>query len=240
VGGTVGILAVLHTWSRTLTYHPHAHLLVTAGALSPDGSAWIRPAHPRFLMPGYALSEIFRAKLRAALTRAGLARDLDPAVWERSWTVHVQQIGRGEHAALYLSRYVYRVALSNDRIERFANGQITFRYTHARTHQTRRMTLSADHFIGRFLLHVLPRGFPKIRAYGLLSPANRNKLERARQILDQHAHAVAPRPVLSETMDSAAPDTPPVAVSTPAHCCPACHAPRLHFVKRLRRSRAPP
>src|SRR5690606_27276315 len=83
VGGAVGILAVLHTWSRTLTYHPHAHLLVTAGALSKDGSAWVKPAHPRFLMPGYMLSEIFRAKLRAALGRAGLAGDLDPAVWNR-------------------------------------------------------------------------------------------------------------------------------------------------------------
>jgi hypothetical protein len=141
VGGTVGILAVLHTWSRTLTYHPHVHLLVTAGGLAADGSAWIKPAHPRFLMPGYMLSPIFRAKLRAALPHAGLARELDPAVWNREWTVHVQQIGRGEQAALYLSRYIYRVAISNQRIERFAHDHVTFRYTHARSHQTRRMTL---------------------------------------------------------------------------------------------------
>lgn len=241
VGGTVGILAVLHTWSRTLTFHPHAHLLVTAGALSKDGSAWIKPAHPRFLMPGYMLSQIFRAKLRAALTRAGLTAALDPGLCKRSWTVHVQQIGRGDHAALYLSRYIYRVALSNHRIERFANHQVTFRYTHARTHQTRRMTLPVDHFIDRFLLHVLPRGFPKIRAYGLLSPAHRSKLQRARQILEQHARAVsAPPPVLIETTQSAAPDTTPVVVPSSAQRCPACHGPHLRFVTHLRRSRAPP
>jgi len=107
VGGTLGILAVLHTWSRTLDYHPHAHLLVTAGGLSADGTAWIRPRHPRFLMPGYALSEIFRAKMQAGFTRAGLGRDLDPAVWQRAWTVHIQQIGRGQQGVRYLSRYVY-------------------------------------------------------------------------------------------------------------------------------------
>ena len=239
VGGTLGILAVLHTWSRTLTYHPHAHLLVTAGGLAPDGSAWIKPAHPRFLMPGYALSQIFRAKLRIALERAGLAAASDPAVWQRRWTVHVQQIGRGEHAALYLSRYVYRVALGNDRIERFQNGQVTFRYTHARTRQTRRMTLPVNHFLDRFLLHVLPRGFPKVRAYGLLSPANRHKLEQARNILEQHTRALSPR-TPAEATECATPPVTARTSATPARCCPACHGPRLHFVQRLRRSRAPP
>jgi len=240
VGGTLGILAVLHTWSRTLTYHPHAHLLVTAGGLSADGHTWIKPAHPRFLMPGYMLSQVFRAKLRTALRRAGLAGKVDPAVWERSWTVHVQQIGRGEYAALYLSRYVYRVALSNDRIERFQNGMVTFRYTHAPTGHTRRMTLSVDQFIDRFLLHVLPRGFPKVRSYGLLSPGNRKKLDRARLILEQHARAASPpRPALNEDT-SAAPHPAPLTDPTPARCCPFCHGPHLHFVQRLRRSRAPP
>ena len=89
VGGTVGILAVLHTWSRTLEYHPHAHLLVTAGGLAADGQAWLRPAHPRFLVPGYALSTLFRARMRTALARAGLEHEVDPRVWRRRWTVHV-------------------------------------------------------------------------------------------------------------------------------------------------------
>ena len=234
VGGTPGILAVLHTWSRTLTYHPHAHLLVTAGGLSADGSAWIKPAHPRFLVPGFALSPIFRAKLRDALARAGLAAALDPAVWNRRWVVHVQSIGRGEHAALYLSRYVYRVALSNDRIERFTHGQLTFRYTPARTHEIRRMTLPVEHFLDRFLLHVLPRGFPKVRSYGLLSPSHKKKLERARHLLQRHAAAIAPA--------HEAPAETPAAPAAPATTarCPLCHGSQLRFLQRFRPARAPP
>lgn len=193
VGGTVGILAALHTWSRTLDYHPHAHLLVTAGGLSYDGSAWVKPAHPRFLMPGYALSPIFRAKLHAALTRDGLDADIDPSLWQRAWTVHVQQIGRGEQAVRYLSRYVYRVALTNSALERFENDQVTLRYLHARTHETRRLTLPVNLFIARFLQHILPRGFTKIRSYGLLSPSRAADLEQARHLLDLHSRA-APDP----------------------------------------------
>src|SRR3989338_4610716 len=98
-----------------------------------------------------------------------------------------QQIGRGEHAALYLSRYVYRVAVTNHRLKRFEQGRITFRYPHARTQEKRHLTLPADTFIGRFLQHVLPRGFTKIRYYGLLSPTGRTDLERARHLLDLHA-----------------------------------------------------
>lgn len=241
VGGTPGLLAVLHTWSRTLDYHPHAHLLVTAGGLSSDGTAWIKPAHSRFLMPGFALSRIFRAKLRAGLTRAGLGLDFYPGVWQRAWTVHVQQIGRGQQAARYLSRYVYRVALSNHALERFANGHVTFRYTHARTHETRRLTLPVQHFIARFLQHVLPRGFTKVRSYGLLSPARRNHLEHARQLLGRHAAASHGTTLTAAAVPSTATASPtdtPASLRTP--CCPACQQQTLHFVQRLPRSRAPP
>ena len=240
VGGTVGILAVLHTWSRTLTYHPHVHLLVTAGGLASDRNAWIKPAHARFLVPGYALSEIFRAKLRAALQHAALNREIDPVIWTRPWTVHVQQIGRGEHAALYLSRYIYRVALGNDRIERFASGQVTFRYTHARTRAICRMTLPVNEFIDRFLLHTLPRGFPKVRAYGLLSPGKRADLERARHILEQHARANAPVRSATQHEHSVTEETSRASTDFPLLCCPVCGNPHLHLVQRLARSRAPP
>lgn len=251
VGGTLGILAVLHTWSRTLDYHPHAHLLVTAGGLSSDGAAWLKPTHPRFLMPGYALSQIFRAKLRAALTRAGLQRDIDATVWQRSWTVHVHQIGRGQQATLYLSRYVYRVALTNQRLERFERGQVTFRYTHARSHEAKRLTLPAKIFIARFLQHVLPRGFTKIRSYGLLSPSRRADLERARHLLTLHSAATRDptpsRSMLAETdarqADSAdgtlTSASAPVAL-TSTRRCPVCQRGQLRFVERFRRARAPP
>ena len=236
VGGTLGILAVLHTWTRTLEYHPHAHLLVTAGGLAPDGTAWIKPAHPRFLVPGYMLSEIFRAKMREALRRAGVDRDIDPAVWTRRWTVHLQHVGSGEHATRYLARYVSRVALGNPSLERFADDRVTFRYTHARSHETRRQTLPVDVFIGRFLQHVLPRGFPKIRSYGLLSPSRRPALEHARQLLHLHA---TPSPSSAATT-IATPSTDTIEESPSAARCPVCQRGRLWLVERIRRSRAPP
>jgi hypothetical protein len=217
-------------------------MLVTAGGLSQDGHAWIKPAHPRFLMPGYMLSPIFRAKFRHQLARAGLAANLDSRVWSRRWTVHVQQIGRGHHAALYLSRYIYRVALSNDRIERFENGRVTFRYTHARTRETRRLTLPAPTFISRFLQHVLPRGFTKVRSYGLLSPGARPRLERARQLLDAHARQPPPTPPVATTATA---DTDGSSASAtlspePQRACPCCEHGTHPIVRAHPRSRAPP
>jgi hypothetical protein len=142
VGGTLGVLAVLHTWSRTLEYHPHAHLLVTAGGLSADGTAWVEPAHPRFFMPGYALSQIFAPECATPWPAlAYIGSSMRPC---GSAPGPSTSNGRGEHAALYLSRYVYRVALTNQRLERFEHGRVTFRYTHARTHETRRMTLPVN------------------------------------------------------------------------------------------------
>ena len=245
VGGTPGILAVLHTWSRTMEYHPHTPLLVTAGGLSPDGTAWVTPAHPRFLMPGYARSAIFRAKMRDTFERAALLGAIDPTVWTRPWTVHGQQIGSGAHATRYLARYVYHVALTNHRLESFAHGRVTFRYTHARTHETRRVTLPVDPFIARFLQHVLPQGFTKVRSYGLLSPTGRPDLARARHLLtlpaDVRVHAA--RDATRHDGGHATIDTAPVAllVVIPAvRHCPACGRGALRLVARYQRSRAPP
>ena len=263
VGGTLGILAVLHTWSRTMEYHPHAHLLVTAGGLAPDGAAWVQPAHPRFLMPGYMLSAICRAKMRAAFERAEWTGAIDPAVWTRPWTVHVQQIGSGAHATRYLARYVYHVALTNHRLESFAHGRVTFRYTHARTHETRRVTLPVDTFITRFLDHVRPRGFTKIRYYGLLSPTGRPALARARHLLERHAAPHAAVGGATTPCEVTLPDGGHATVDAPDACsggdgdttcvvdvrllaipavrhCPECGRGARRLVARYRRSRAPP
>ena len=256
VGGTLGILAVLHTWSRTLEYHPHAHLLVTAGGLKPDGTAWRPPAHPGFLMPGYALGQIFRAKMRDAVARTGLDGAVDPTVWTRSWTVHIQQIGRGQEATRYLSRYVYCVALTNARLDRFEHDRVTFRYTHARTQETRRLTLPVDTFLTRFLQHVLPRGFMKIRWYGLLSPTGRADLEQARHFLDLHATATEattarPGSTLHDCSDTAVGslavrvNTTSTALATivpipAARLCSVCGRGHLRLIERYPPSRAPP
>lgn len=247
IGGTVGILAVLHTWSRTLEYHPHVHLLVTAGGLATDGQAWVTPAHPRFLFPGYVLSTIFRAKIRRVLAGAGLEQAVDARTWRRRWTVHVQPIGTGAQATLYLSRYVYRVALTNQRLVHFTDGRITFRYTHARSQESRSVTLPVDGFLTRFLQHILPRGLTKIRWYGLLSPGRRRALERARQLLALHAAArslsIIPIPAApSDATTSPAVDASP-ALAPHALCCPVCRRGPCVLVQRYTRarpSRAPP
>ena len=166
VGAKLGILAVLHTWSRDLSYHPHVHLLVTAGSLTEDGQAWRKPAHSRFLVPGYALSKIFRAKVRDALDRAGLLDQVDPAVFRKSWNVHLEHAGDGEHAAEYLSRYAHRVAITNDRIEAFEHGRITFRYICSRTHQTRRLTLPSTPSSHAFSSTPCPKAFKRSAATG--------------------------------------------------------------------------
>lgn len=242
VGAKLGILAVLHTWSRDLSYHPHVHLLVTAGGLTDEGEAWRKPVHPRFLVPGYALSTIFRAKIRDALDRAGLLEQVDPAVFRKPWNVHLEHAGDGEHAAEYLSRYVHRVALTNDRIEAFDHGRVTFRYISSRTHETRRLTLPVHAFIARFLQHVLPKGFQKIRGYGLFCPAATRPRERARQLLA--LDPALPPPSQSKTATKQPGDeTPDI---DRRRICPACR--RGHLIRRgiFRRSplndstRAPP
>jgi DNA-directed RNA polymerase subunit N (RpoN/RPB10) len=232
VGATLGILAVLHTWARDLSYHPHAHLLVTAGGLTANGEAWRKPAHPRFLVPGYALSKIFRAKVRAALEREGLSHQVDRDVFRKPWTVHVKRAGNGVHVAEYLSRYVHRVALTNDRIEAFDSRGVTFRYICSRTRETRRLTLPVHTFIARFLQHVLPKGFQKIRGYGLFRPAATRPRERARQLLQLSPALPAPpasSPPATQTGEPQEVDR--------RRICPAC---RHGHLVHLRSFRHPP
>jgi len=182
--------------------------------------------------------------VRDALIRAGLIQQTDPNLWnkDKPWVANVKQIGNGQRPALYLSRYVYRVALSNHRIERFEHDQVTFRYTHALTHQTRRITLPVQHFIARFLQHVLPRGFTKIRYYGLLSSASRKDLDRARSLLESAASQIPPPPAppveaTGQECSTAEESTPP---PPPLRLCPVCKRGHLHLETTIPRPRAPP
>src|SRR5882724_3667071 len=183
LAGRLGCLAVLHTWTRAMLYHPHVHLLVTGGALSPDSKAWLPARHANYLVPVQALSLIFRAKFSAALKRAGLLDDVPPVVSRKDWVVHCQPAGQGREVLNYLARYIFRVALTNSRLERFVQGQVTFRYRDNRCQQLRRSTLPAEQFIHRFLLHTLPRGCAKVRYYGLYAPASRQQLQQALSLL---------------------------------------------------------
>jgi hypothetical protein len=176
------MVGVLHTWGRNLAFHPHIHYLVPAGGLAADGQTWL-PARRNFFLPVKALSRIFRAKFRDALRRTDCFDDVPHEVWAKDWVVHCQPVGTGLGALKYLAPYIFRVAISNNRILKLANGKVTFRFRATDTGKLRTSTLPAEEFIRRFLQHVLPRGFVKVRYYGFLAPGCRKRLAALHQQL---------------------------------------------------------
>ncbi len=202
VGARLGMVGVLHTWTRQLLYHPHVHYLVTGGGLTAD-RRW-RSSRKDFLVPVKALSPIFRAKFRDQLKKTPLFAQVAPRVWQKDWVVHCEPVGSGAQAFQYLAPYIFRVAISNNRLRELENGNLTFSYKESATDQLKHCTLTAEEFIRRFLQHVLPPRFIKVRYYGLLSPAHRPLLLKARLLLStttklkpQHVKTTAPLPVLS-------------------------------------------
>ena len=189
--GTVGIIAVLHTWDQTLNDHFHLHCLVPAGALSQDRSRWIA-ARNNFLFPVTALSQVFRGKFLAFLQQACAKGKIPPAYTEikasrqKSWVVYAKRpFGSPQTVLDYLGRYTHRVALSNDRILRVENGAVTLSYRDRKDgDQKKTITLEAQEFIRRFLLHVLPDGFMRIRHFGFLANRSRKQsLAQCRKLL---------------------------------------------------------
>jgi predicted RNA-binding Zn-ribbon protein involved in translation (DUF1610 family) len=231
VGGQMGMMGVLHTWGRNLSYHPHVHYLVPAGGLSADGKQWLA-ARRNFLVPVKALSILFRAKFRDALRRTGLFDQVPPEVWQQDWVVHCKPVGKGVGALKYLAPYIFRVAISNRRILKVSNGNVTFRYRASDTGRWRTCTLTAEAFLRRFLQHVLPKGFVRVRYYGLFSPSLRHQLPLIRLLLAAPGGA-------TDTTQEAHANTASVlsGVNVP---CPKCGQP-MRWVKRLRPSaRCPP
>jgi predicted Zn-ribbon and HTH transcriptional regulator len=240
LGAQIGFLSVLHTWGQNLLAHPHIHCLIPAGGLSPDHTRWIHPRYP-FFLPVRVLGRVFRGKFIAALKRRfqmgqlTFAGSLKPfqnekafrsflrPLFRQDWVVYAKPPFGGPHHVLgYLARYTHRVAITNHRLVAFHNDQVTFRWKdYAHGNKKRKMTLSAPEFLRRFLLHVLPRGFVRIRSFGFL--ANRSRatlLPRCQRLLLEH-----PRPY--------APAVIPFSPTQPA-CfrCPKCAAPML-IVERL-------
>lgn len=212
LGGQLGITAVLHTWTRELKPHPHVHCIVTGGGLAPDGSEWISSSGD-FLFPVRVLSSLFRGKMVSALRKACRAGELDfvggcaplsaPAAFNRlmdrlftkDWVVYAKRpFGGPEKVYEYLGRYTHRVAISNSRLIS-TEGGVTFA-----TKEGKSVTLSPDEFIRRFLLHILPKGFVKIRHFGLLAACNATtKLEVARQLLEDRGEGETPALIAKET-----------------------------------------
>ena len=236
---TPGLLAVLHTWTRAMLYHPHVHLLVTAGGISGDGAAWVQPKHPRFFLPERPLSAIFRGKFRHRLKKAGLYALVPKTVWEKSWIVDCKYAARGEKVLDYLGRYLFRVAITNSRLDRLDDdGTVRFHYRDNRSGDLKTTTLSAEQFISRFLAHVLPEHFTKVRYSGLFSSRNRHRLEIARRLLapSRTPTAEAPQPPSAADTTASEPGSPTVA---DAHAdlarCPHCKVGRLVLIELIPR-----
>jgi hypothetical protein len=220
LGGTIGITAILHTWGQILSQHVHLHCLVTGGALTADGARWIT-GRSSFLFPVRALSTVFRAKYLAALRRAFVAGQLRFAdgtsdLADRrafiaflgqlravNWVVYAKRPFAGpEQVLAYLGRYTHRVALSNDRLVELGDGSVRFRWKDYADHdRVKILTLEADEFLRRFLLHIVPRGFMRIRHFGLLANRSRRQsLARCRSLLGQPAIEHVPLESVAELM----------------------------------------
>jgi hypothetical protein len=221
VGGDIGMMGGLHTWQRDMGYHPHVHFIVPGGGLSPDRSQWL-PARADFFVPVEALSPIFRAKFRDALKKTDLFDAVSADVWQKDWVVHCKPVGNGNNALKYLAPYIYRVAITNNRIQKLENAKVSFRFKDSNTDHWQTATVPAPEFIRRFLQHVLPKSFVKIRYYGFLSPNKRNLLAVAKYLL---GHSGVSQ--ITTTVDQ-------------RYICPLCGA-KLRWVKSLPKStRAPP
>ena len=245
VGGQIGLVGVLQTWTRDMRYHPHVHFLATGGGLSADGSAWL-PGRPHFLVRVEPLAALFRAKFGEALRRTEFYSQAPAQVWQQAWVVDCRPVGAGEKALKYLAPYIFRVALSNNRLLGLENGAVTFRYRENDKQgqgQSKTLTLAAEAFIQRFLQHVLPAGFVKVRYYGLLAPGNRGRLARARQLLAATT-PVTPATTPVAAADAAAPPGVAAEAETEASdhtlLCPQCGRPLLLQQRLPRRSRRPP
>jgi hypothetical protein len=230
LGAEIGVLAVLHTWGQTLQHHPHIHCVVPGGGPSPDGARWI-DCRPGFFLPVRVLSKLFRRlfleNLQAAF-EAGrlsffgtLAEFGAPATFADrlrklrrvDWVVYAKRpFGGPEQVLAYLGRYTHRVAISNRRLVSMQNGKVVFRWKDYRHHaKPKLMTLEADEFIRRFLLHTLPDGFHRIRHYGFLANGHRDeKLALCRRLLGERS----PQPHAVQMQDSLQPPTP--------ERCPSC------------------
>ena len=189
IGGRIGMIGVLHTWTRDMRYHPHVHDIVPGGGLSTDGQTWL-PSRAAFLVPVKPLSILCRAMFRDALKKPELFAHLPPQVWEKDWIVPCEPVGSGLEALPYLAPYIFRVAISNNRILRVEEGQVTFQYKESATGETKLCTLTAEECIRRFLPHVLPDRFIKVRYYGVLSPGNRASLSQVTALLGVEVHNI--------------------------------------------------
>jgi len=184
LGAQLGMLGVLHTWSRTLIYHPHVHYLVPGGGLSPDGRRWV-PARRQFLLHHQALGDRFRTVFHERLQQQEpeLFAQVPAQVWKQHWNIGCQAAGSGENALRYLARYVFKTATANRKIHLLPGGKVRWDYRASKTGQPAAIQLKPIELIRRFLQHVLPRHFARVRTFGWLHPAAKVRANRVRALL---------------------------------------------------------
>jgi hypothetical protein len=221
MGAMPAILSVLHTWTAAMDYHPHVHLLVSGGGVAPDGKTWREAAHP-FLIPVRALSKLVRGKFMALLkkTRPDLEGPIAGDAWKRDWVAWCKPFGKGETAVLeYLARYVHRIAITNGRILAMDEHTVTFRYKDRKANGFRQCTVRGHEFMRRFLQHVLPKGFHKVRYYGLWHSSRRERREAIRVELLLRQALRAP---LALARDNTEPQAVPETRDASNPPCPRC------------------
>lgn len=184
IGGDLpGFFGVLHTWGRTLEYHPHIHFIVPGGALSTLDGLW-HPSRIDFYLPVRALSMIFRAKFRDEMKEVALFDQIPSEVWQIDWNVNSQAVGSSQATLKYLAPYIFRVAISNSRILKVQGRTVLIRYRKPHCHRLRTLALEVMEFLRRFLQHVLPTGFIKVRYYGFMNPNCELSLDRIRTLIE--------------------------------------------------------
>ena len=185
IGGDLpGFFGVLHTWGRQLEYHPHIHYIIPGGSFDKECGFW-RSSRIDFYLPSWALSKMFREKFKSVMINAGLYDQINPVVWKLDWNVNCQAVGSSEGSLKYLAPYVFKVAISNSRIIKVENRCVCFRYKKQKSSRWRTMSLDVMEFIRRYLQHVLPDGFMKIRYYGFMGSGSSLSLDDIRAAIER-------------------------------------------------------
>jgi Putative transposase len=205
LGAQLGMLGILHTWSHTLIFHPHIHYLVPGGGLSPDQRQWIA-SRPTFLLPQKPLAQHFRTLFGQQLDKHApeALSQLPAQIWKQPWVVDTQAVGSGEKALAYLARYIFKTATGNRSLQRLPCGQVLWPYRDSNTGQPKSIPLEPTELIRRFLQHVLPKGFCRVRLFGWLHPAGKIRGNRVRALLKE-----APILTAQERQTWQTPEEPP-------------------------------
>lgn len=203
LGAETGIFSVLHTWTRQLIYHPHIHSLVPAGGLSLDEKRWVTPKVRDKLFMHHPFMIHYRGLLRNQFREFGIEDQVPREVWNKDWRVDFKQVSNGYYALNYLARYVNKTAISNSRILSYQNRQVTFKHIDSNTGERKIKRLPDHEFIDRFLQHILPSGFMRIRYYGLFHHLQRGKFAIAQKYLgtvdEKCKKEIQPTSIISKT-----------------------------------------